>query len=229
MAKMQLTGKIRVKFKPNEFTRMILDITDRRINTRLNSIIPELLSFVQNLAYKIILASSDSDKINTYGLPAWQLGIPFGKQGELVRAVAQAVSDSVTIKKTKVKRIEGSRNISGKIGIFIIPSDYLNIISLPEGNIPTEKGDNLPILKWILTLGDNVTPEENRGFKVVLKRGTGRSGGATTVEAGTDHYFKIPSSYSGTEDDNWLTRAFKEQSDYFKSEIKKFVQTRIFK
>ena len=89
---------------------------------------------------------------------------------------------------------------------------------MPNAKVVTENGTALPRLKWLLTLGDKIIITE---FEVEYKDGSGRSGLASMSEGGT---FRVNPSFSGTEENNFITRAFqgreKQIADIFGRALK---------
>ena len=67
--------------------------------------------------------------------------------------------------------------------------------------VRTEKGADLHWLDWLLTLGDKTIVI---GYE--YKPGTGGRSGGGTMTKGTA--FRVSPSYSGTIEDNFITRAF---------------------
>lgn len=240
MAKINLKGKIKTIVKRDPLRNYILHRTCDTLNARINDYKSEIKTFVRQLVYEIIVLSKDSANIRTFGLASFELGLRVGKANDFIDAVATRVSKSVSFYFSKLKPV-GSR-ISGRIRISVIKSDYQDVLSLPEAINVTEKGDELPILHWILIMGDSVIKLKKyyekdkkgrmklvKGYKVVFETGKGRSGGA--IMESTDNkaeFFKIDTSYSGTDDDNWLTRAMEERMDYFLSQIGVFLQNKVF-
>ena len=116
---------------------------------------------------------------------------------EIIEAIVATVD-------VEFKLVRGGRGgFSGGIVIQIQPKDLSNLLNLPNAKVVTEKGTALPWLKWLLTLGDKIIITE---FEVEYKDGAGRSGLASMSEGGT---FRVNPSFSGTEEDNFITRAFK--------------------
>jgi hypothetical protein len=80
-----------------------------------------------------------------------------------------------------------------------------------EGSILTEKGEVLEWLRWLLTFGDRIIISE---YQIHLISGKGRSGRGIMV-ADDASAWRVPPRFSGTIRNNWLTRAFKENSQSF--------------
>jgi len=127
-----------------------------------------------------------------------KLKIDFGLNFDPVAAIADAVSQSVTVsfKSFNTKLTTGGFNIS------VQPLDYLNVLSLPQSIVVTDKGATLPWADWLISYGDSVIVAN---FGVKYKGGEGRSGGGFM----TPQYrpFRVDASFSGTVDNNFITRA----------------------
>lgn len=146
------------------------------------------------------------------------------------RGTAQEYADSVidavvrSIKTEPAGAIE-SRSVLGGINIFMLESDYKNLLSLSDAYVMTEKGQRLPWLKSLLLDGNKIiisgyeirflrgaAGNTERGFDIVGRAGgKSRSGKAIMVENPKREQFgnrwKIPAEYAGTADNNWLTRS----------------------
>ena len=236
MIRPKIKAKIKIQPLKIDFKHFCLDMVAEYINIQLNSHKDWINSFLHSLIRDIIINSKDSDNFRNRlgGLPRYDLGIPKGKQDAFIYAIADQVGKNTKIKFSKIKR-QGS-NLKGKVSIRMVKSDYSDVLGLPEASVVTEKGVILPVLEWVLLKGDTIiklpTGPENAGsigFKVVYKRGTGRSTGATMEETSdASELFRISPTYSGTEDDNWLTRAITESIDSIGQEIARYFESTVF-
>ena len=87
---------------------------------------------------------------------------------------------------------------------------------MPGGSVTTEAGASLPWLQWLLTAGDAIIVT---GYSVEYSGSpTSRSGGAIMVPKGV---FKVDSSFSGTADDNFISRAINKYQDRIKESVEK--------
>lgn len=129
-----------------------------------------------------------------------KLKYDFGLSDDPTSDIIYAIANS-----TYVSFRDFSLKLSGSIvalNIFIQPSDFQNLLSLPVASVVTEKGESLPWLEWLLTAGDAIIV--NSYHVQYQSSPTSRSGGAIMVPNGI---FKVDSSFSGTEDDNFITRS----------------------
>ena len=136
------------------------------------------------------------------GVLSGPFGLYKGSESVAVGAISNAVKSSV------FARVETVSKDFTKGGIFIYfqPSNFANLISLPQGHVDYDGGD-LHWLKWMLEFGDRIIVK-NYSYKP--NSGIGRSGMGSMTNSGS---FRVPPGYSGTVDDNFITRALsgKEQ------------------
>jgi len=127
----------------------------------------------------------------------------FGLTFDPSHSIVSSVMSSLDI---RVRRATSSSStISGGFDLTMQPSDYANLLSLPVAHQIID-GGSIPWLEWLLTLGDSVIIAN---FGVEYGR-FGRTGRAHMVES--QKPFKVNSSFSGTESNNFVTRALQTVS-----------------
>ena len=103
-----------------------------------------------------------------------------------------------------VKISAGNFGLTGGIQINIVPKDLAGIIDDNSAYVvDTERGYSLPWLEWLLTKGGQIIV---RNFEV--KYGANprsRSGDAVMISSGSN--WRVPSQFTGTSSNNWITRA----------------------
>jgi len=92
------------------------------------------------------------------------------------------------------------------IAITVIGSNFEDVLALPEARQITEKGQSLEWLDWLLIQGDKTIIKEYTIKKSFNK--DSRTGLAVMVESKKGKW-AVPSQYSGTPRDNWVTRAIR--------------------
>jgi hypothetical protein len=105
------------------------------------------------------------------------------------------------VESTSVKFIRYSNNLRGGFELNFQPKDFINLLSLPEGHTVYNGGD-LHWLDWLLLRGDSIIVTN---YEYNPQTGIGRSRLGNMVAGGS---FRVPPQYSGTRDDNFITRAF---------------------
>lgn len=131
-----------------------------------------------------------------------QFGLMPGIPSATMEAIIQALISSIDVKFTKI-----NKKVRGGIEFRIQGNVILRILNIPTGTIITEKGTPLNWLEWLLTRGSEVIVA---GYTYTPAPGQGRSGGGTMTGGSV---FRVePTSFAGTVDNNFITRAFSGRS-----------------
>ena len=168
----------------------------KEINYTFKSSIGKMISPIRRIVSSAIESSPVISELNSGTLRA-DFGVPKGK--DVTSAIVASVARATSI---EMRRFSSSgKKISGGIFVYIQPTNFANLLSLPAGETITEKGTRLPWLDWLLTLGDAVIIAD---FGVEYGS-SGRSGqGHMTSKA---RPFKVKTSFSGTAGSNFITKA----------------------
>ena len=123
----------------------------------------------------------------------------FGLTGDPAPQIVNAVVESVDV---RIKQVKGSQNgISGGLTVLVQPSSFANLLSLPVAMQKLEIEARIPWLEWLLTAGDAIIIAD---FGVEFGN-YGRTGKARMSKKKAP--YKVPSTFSGTIDNNFVTRA----------------------
>jgi hypothetical protein len=144
-----------------------------------------------------------------------KLRADFGLTSSPMPAITASVISTLGIKVDPPKT--NGKTINGGFLITMQPNDYGNLLSLPIANQIIE-GGSLPWLKWLLTLGDTI---------IIANFGVeygpyGRTGKARMTEKARP--FKVDSAFSGSVDDNFITRAISRNKNQIINAIIKAVE-----
>jgi len=124
-----------------------------------------------------------------------QFGI-YQDTNAIVNSIANSIAQSTTIRTRQyTNNLRG-----GGLELNVQPIDFSNLLSLQEGHTIYEDGD-LHWLNWLLTRGDQIIIV---GYEYNPQTGLGRSKLGNMIQ-GTS--FRIPPQFSGTPDNNFITRA----------------------
>lgn len=123
----------------------------------------------------------------------------FGLTSDPTQIISWSVADSMRL------RYFRGPEFSNGFSIEVQPSKHENLYGLPAAYQDTEKNVELPWLKWLLEMGDSIIIAD---FGVKYLDG-GRSGGA--IMLGHKSPFRVEPAYSGTESDNFITRALNKK------------------
>lgn len=180
-------------------------------NSRLRALMNKLLAKEGNKALKnasprikrrvkavVLPAIASCEEIMS--LSSGSLRLDFGLTQDPTSEIINAIVNSVYIEVRKI-RSSGSR-FTGGVTVGIQPSGYQNLLGLSVAQQEIEDGSFLPWLNWLLTSGEQVIIAD---YGVVYGSGLGRSDGAKMSK--NSRPFKIDSRYSGTTENNFITRA----------------------
>lgn len=188
-------GKIKIIDSNNKIEKNILDGCRDELKKIFTKAIPKIRADVINLTVDALSKSPEIQSLK-YGI----LKFDFGLTEDPTTAIIYAVANSIDV---YFKGLRLNKNsTSNVLSIYIQPSDFQNLLNLSEAYSVVELGNSLPWLKWLLTAGDAVLI---KGYHVEYGNNpNSRSGGAIMVPKSI---FKVNSTFSGTEDDNFITRA----------------------
>ena len=188
-------GKIKIIDSNNKIEKNILDACRDELKKIFAKAIPKIRADVINLT---VDALSNSPEIQS--LKDSTLKFDFGLASDPTTTIIYAIANSVDVY-FKGLRLN-KRSTTNVLSVYIQPSDFQNILSLPDAYSVTELGVALPWLEWLLTAGDAILVKD---YHVEYGNySQSRSGGAIMVPKSV---FKVDSSFSGTESDNFITRA----------------------
>lgn len=187
----QITDSIQTieKNVNSALVEMFNDFIIKNINNLINSTKSLIPLWIKNQPEIISLLSSESTSL------AGQFGIQ-NNGNSIVNNIIQAVVGA-----TEIKFIKYNTKFNGGLELRFQPSDFNNLLSLRDGHT-IYKGGDLHWLDWLLKRGDSMIVAN---YQYNPQTGLGRSGLGNMVPGGS---FRIPPQFSGTVDDNFITRAF---------------------
>ena len=196
--------------------------SDREIQKRINKALAKQVTLTMNSAAKDIYrnlrpivrrAIASSPAIDS--LRSGTMRADFGLTKDPTGLIIESVADSIQVRPREVK-FSGSKAVTG-IDIFIQPSSFSNLLSLPVAEQAIKNG-SIPWLKWLLTLGDAVIIAD-----FGIQYGPfGRTGEARMTRKYAP--FRVNSRYSGTSDNNFISKALAKFSTEIKQVIVKALQ-----
>lgn len=170
-------------------SELVNDIINRNLQSIVNSVQALIPSWISSQPEIQSLLSSDPSSL------AGQFGIPGGNTG-IVNRIIGAVSNA-----TEIKFVRYNANLKGGLELRFQPSNFNNLLGLPEGHVKYA-GTDLHWLDWLLKQGDTIIVIN---YQYNPQTGLGRSKLGNMIEGGS---FRVPPQFSGTEDNNFITRAF---------------------
>lgn len=164
-------------------------IIAREQNKILNQVKSLIPSWIESQPEILSLRSSSPISL------AGQFGIPGDSNG-----IVSSIVDSI-VGATSVKFVRYSVNLKGGLELQFQPTTFGNLLGMADGHVVYSGGD-LHWLDWLLLRGDNVIVTN---YQYNPSNGLGRSGLGNMIGGGS---FRVAPEFSGTKDDNFITRAF---------------------
>lgn len=169
------------------------------LNSRFKKQKEKLLNTIKGIVYNAIRSCPEIDSLSN-----GELKLDFGLTVDPSSAIINAIVSSVEVIVTPFSANGGTIS-KGGITILIQPNDYQNLLGLSVSQQPIESGGSLPWLEWLLLEGDSIIIA-NFGVEY-SNEAKGRAGPARMTSS--NRPFKVNPNFSGTRDDNFITRALK--------------------
>jgi hypothetical protein len=164
------------------------NILNKNTNILINGIKSLIPNWIRSQPEIISLLSKDPTSLAGY------FGI-FNDVDSIVNNIILSVIDSAGI-----KFVPYDNKLRGGLELYFQPDNFINLLSLPQGHTVYQGGD-LHWLDWLLKRGDTIIV---MNYQYNPQTGLGRSGLGNMIGGGS---FRIPPQFSGTKDDNFITRA----------------------
>lgn len=166
----------------------INDKIKKNTNTLINKVNLLIPNWIKSQPEIVSLLSKDSSSL------AGHFGIS-SSTSSIVEIIVSSVTSS-----TSLKFIPYNDKLVGGLELYFQPSNFSNLLSLPQGHT-TYSGGDLHWLDWLLTRGDSIIVAN---YQYNPQTGLGRSGLGNMVAGNS---FRVPPQFSGTKDDNFITRS----------------------
>lgn len=186
MISLKLTDSI------SDISKNINRVIVEEINAAIRPKIGELTSNVKQLVSTAIESQPEIQSLKD-GLLKGSFGIIDGESA--ASNVTQSIINSVNVQFTRF-----NNTFNGGLTVNIQPSSFSNLLSLRSGFTSYEGGE-LHWLDWLLLKGDTIVVID---YQYNPKTGLGRSKLGNMINGGS---FRVPPQFSGSEDDNFITRA----------------------
>lgn len=195
-----MTLSINILESNSQIQKLIYTALAKEINKLINKNSNKVLRELKQQIREWVLQSPEVASLLAQGLDFSLnalFGLTPGSPSSAVEAIASSVAEATSITVSKVS----PSDLTGNISFHFQPEDFGNLLGLPEGHQLSEEGIDLHWLDWLLTKGDSIIVQ---GY-FYDPQGEGRSGGGTMKLGGT---FRVPPEFSGTLDNNFITRVF---------------------
>jgi hypothetical protein len=166
------------------------------INVRLQNSKNTIINSIKNLTpswikdqpeIQSLLSSDPTSLVGIFGINR--------NTSSIVDTIINSISSSLTFEFKKI-----DNNLNGEFTINIQPSTFQNLLGLSEGYTNYSNG-SLHWLEWLLLRGDEIIVAN---YQYNPSAGAGRSKLGNMITGGS---FRVPPQFSGTSDNNFVTRA----------------------
>lgn len=163
------------------------EVINSKISSKFNRIEPQVSSIVR----ESILSQPEINSLQQGVLKG-----AFGLVSDPTSAIVNAVDQSISVSFNKY-----NQNLrGGGLEVSVQPSSFVNLISISQSYIP-DGTSLMNWMEWLLLMGDSVIIANYQYDPV---RGKGRSNLGIMKEGS---FFRVPPEFSGTEYNNFITRA----------------------
>ena len=209
-----------------QFTTKLLESDGQIISMILKSLLSDTKKYMTNASKKLepeiksIIQKGFLSSVEYNSLVAGALKYEFGLPDASSR-VSQILKiwDNTTVNFVPPK-IQGSK-IYSSLRISMIPADYNDVLSLSVSKVQTNKGQELPWLEWLLLFGDKTIIKDYEIY--IGSNPESRTGGAVMKKV-VGGKWKVPSQFSGSSKNNWVTRVLDDVSTQIDKAIEKAVK-----
>lgn len=192
---MQINGKLTIVDSVAKIEKEILKAYEAEVKLLFRKSVYKIQADIINLMIEALYQSPE-----ILSLQSGKLKADFGLDFDPTEVIIYAIANSTTVQLNNFKF--GGSTAENVLTINIQPEDFRNVLNLREASILTEKGSALPWLEWLLTAGDSIIITNYHVSYV--PNPSSRSGSAIMIPKGV---FKVDSSFSGTIQNNFITRA----------------------
>lgn len=202
-----MTGRLSIELLTTdaEFERMVKLAMVEKLNVLLRRSLPDFKRRISPFIYNALIKSPVYRDILVGDLSA-ELGFRRGQEERFINGIIKALSEEYILE-FKPLSLSATGDITGGIEVKIIQADLKDILSHPLAFIKTKK-QKLHWLDWLLTWGDRIVV---RDYSIVFKQTRrSRSGFAIMVKSKFSPFWRVPPQFSGTLDNNWITRALEK-------------------
>ena len=184
-----------------DFEKVIMSSIDSAFNAAINGAIVSIKNNLEVLIYSEIQECSELQDLKGGSLRG-ELGLTSSQAAQAAEEIAKAVSESIVVDHGKAS----VKTRSGGLDIYIQPSSFANVLSIGNASIryfskKYKRPVTLEWLNWLLKEGDRIIVGK---FDFEPIAGRGRSGLGSMKKGGS---WRVSPQSSGTEDDNFITRA----------------------
>lgn len=199
--------------------KLMVDQMVRKVNALFKKSIASIEQSLKIVLRPIFINSPEYKSIVDGKLMA-NFGMYPGQGEFLANSVVNKIMESLQIVYSPIRR--SGKNVRGGLTIQFVKGDFSDILELPAAKLTVDDGTELPWLEWLTIRGDAIIIS---GFSIVFGNfNTSRSDMAIMVKSDSGTW-RVPPEFSGTAEDNWITRAIFRNYDYIVDTATKIIES----
>lgn len=169
------------------------------IQTAISKALPKISNQIKTIVDEALRNQPEYSSLMSGKLKA-ELGLP---DSSVADKVIEAMVNTLSVTNNGVKI--SSNGISGGFTLTMIKSDDISgIIYADEGVVVDDKGYSLPWLEWLLLRGNEALV---KNYSVKYTSSPRSRSGLAIMQPDGSYNWRVPSEFSGTQNNNWTTRA----------------------
>jgi hypothetical protein len=184
---------------------VIADKINIAANVAVKKVRPKIIDIVRNA----VLGSPEVASLNGGQLQA-ELGAKNSEIDSVLNFLITRLSDTISLDVIPFSAFSGNI-MRGHLRLRVFPKFLINeLIHYSEASFKTKKGVELPWVRWLLKLGDKIIV---KNYTVNYTKVRGSRTGLATMTKTKGRGWRVPPEFSGTENDNFITRALDDVAD----------------
>lgn len=200
----------------SDITKIILTNLKKEMDVIIDKALPSIKLDIKNLVKEALISEPEYASLKAGTLRA-EFGILNTSE---VDGVVDAMVNTLDIIPQSIKI--SNNGLSGGFTLTMIRSSDINgIIGTDIAMTKTEKGQSLPWLEWLLLRGNDKIIQD---YSINYISNSYRSRTGSAVMISNPKGWRIPANFSGTEDNNWTTRAISKIGDQISKIIQKNIE-----
>lgn len=194
-----INGTLKLITPAKQIEKQILEALREELTKRLRNAAKSIQRKLQKTMFAAITSTPEYQSLLGGQLQS-ELGVT-NTRGRLDKIIQVFVNNiEITVDNIRIQ----NNIIVGGININMMTYDYSNVLNLPEAKYTTSKGVVIEWLRWLLLEGDKIIVRKYH-IEHSKRRNNSRTGlGEVMVSGGK---WRVPPQFSGTKDDNFITRA----------------------
>jgi hypothetical protein len=198
-----------------DITKFILEDIKKQIDIAINKSIPSISQEIKNLVAEALRSQPEYASLMTGTLKA-EFGI-FSSSS--IQSVINGLIETLQVTKDSIKI--SNNGLSGGFKLTMMKSDDLNgLIYADFASVIDDDGYVLPWLQWLLLEGQSIIV---KNYEVLYTKSASSRSGMALMQPSKSSW-KVPAQFSGTEKNNWTTRAINSIEDNIYAIIQKNIE-----